>query len=166
MLEASVGHLRSQLTEKQEEADDAHAEASWWEQSHADLTSASTTFQCHWGREEMDLWGQPSHPYPWEIVRLAMRMCQHEAPCSQLPQYIRLALGAFFPELQHMPLPSPETCRTWRLGLLVLNDLVSALKIVRSKTLTLHHDGSSKGYLKLGIAVCDTDNGPVMPSLD
>ena len=61
-----------------------------------------------------------------------------------------------------MPVPTPETIRTWRLGLLPLCDLVSAIKIANSKTLTIHPDATAKRQKKLACAVIDTDEGYAM----
>jgi hypothetical protein len=84
--------------------------------------------QCRWDLEEINTWGVGNKPYPSRVVRLAMMMCLNDAPCSQLPKYIQETLGTFFPSLKDLPVPSAETCRRWRLGLLVLSDLVAALK--------------------------------------
>ena len=111
----------------------------------------------------MRTWGVGDKPYPWQIMRLAMQLCVHDAPCSKIPTYIHLALTTFFPEFKHMAIPTARTCRTWRLGLLVLSNLVCALKIILSSWLTLHHDQSTKDWRHLGIAVVDTGDGPCMP---
>jgi hypothetical protein len=149
-------------------------EASYWatfqvfveeEEHYSELEEIHRSgFDCRWTREEMNLWGKPKHPYPYQIFRMGMLLCQHEAPCSQMPFFISEVLACFFPELANMRTPSSETCRNWRLGLLVASDLVSAIKMSTSKTLTLGHDGTGKGHLKFGITVVSTESGAVMPN--
>ena len=90
-------------------------------------------------------------------------MCCKGAPCSQLGEYIRASLSTFFPMLENMPVPSPRTCAKWRVGLLVLSDLVSAWKMTMSETLTIHHDGTTKWQQKYGASPVNTDFGHVMP---
>jgi hypothetical protein len=176
-----IEDLRRQVVETKTSRDDAFAECEAWEATCAEALAvlniedigASDLFRCIWTRKQMDSWGNVVSkgkermeddcvPYPPEIVRLGMVLCSGEAACSTIPLFVRNSLATFFPELRDMSLPTAETCRTWRLGLMALSNLVAGLKMSKSKTLTLHHDGTSKMRRHYGVAVVKTEFGPVM----
>jgi hypothetical protein len=110
----------------------------------------------------MSKWGQISTPYPAEMVRLVYAMCEHDAFASNVGNYIHDVLHTFFPEMPDVSIPSPSTVKKWLPGLLTLCDVVAALKLLKTKTLTLHVDGTTKRQQKYGINVLHTDDGPVL----
>jgi hypothetical protein len=112
----------------------------------------------------MKQWGKGNIKYPTPILKLVMLLCMHEAPRSQIPEYLTHVITTFYPGLVGMPVPTAECCRIWRLALLPMTDLVAALKLSRTKRLSIHHDGSSKNTDKIAVAVLDTDDGLAMPN--
>jgi hypothetical protein len=88
-------------------------------------------FECKWSVAEMKQWGKGNIKYPTPILKLVMLLCMHEAPCSQIPEYLTHVITTFFPGLVGMPVPTAECCRIWRLALLPMTDLVAALKLSR-----------------------------------
>jgi hypothetical protein len=113
---------------------------------------------------EMKQWGKGNIKYPTPILKLVMLLCMHEAPWSQIPEYLTHVITTFFPGLVGMPVPTAECCQIWRLALLPMTDLVAALMLSRTKRLSIHHDGSSKNTDKIAVAVLDTDDGQAMPN--
>ena len=164
-LEATVEKLQQALAESKKREDEIKADGEEWAEAFADLEERC--FELKWPVEEMKQWGTTPEgkmrvPYPPEVVMLEMEMCAHEAMASQTPFYIKQVMATFVPQLLDMPVPSPQTVRTRRLGLLPLCDLVAAIKIAKSLRLVIHQDGTSKWQRKLGCAVVMTDEGTVM----
>jgi hypothetical protein len=117
-----------------------------------------------WMLSEMRSWGQNNVPYPPQIVQMGMTLSMEETQSSRVKNAITAVLKAFLPDLEvdTIKLPSSSTINRWRCGLLVLSDLVAAIKIANTNTLTIHADGTTKSQRKYGVGILNTDEGPVM----
>jgi len=148
MNEALTEKLKADGQSKKEIVASLQAVIAQWEDTCYELEA--TSYPMQWSVDEMNQWGKVPKDgaervhYPPEVVMLGMELCANEAMPSQVPSYIKSIMAAFVPHLKDMPVPTPQTIRTWRLGLLPLCDLVSAIKIAQSTYLNPHQDGTSK----------------------
>ena len=162
--EVAFAKLEDKVKKQAQMISDLQAEVADWETEH----QSAETFELAWSLEEMNSWGpydnrnKGENPYPPEVVMLGMELCSLEAMASQVPSYIKMIMATYVPALENMPVPTSDTIRTWRLGLLPLSDLITGVKIANTKNLTLHQDGTSKWQRKLACAVLDTDDGLAM----
>ena len=122
----------------------------------------------NWTVEQMESWGKlvggKCVPYPTEIFLECLELCSRGVPAAQVRFVLKSTIRTWCPELGNVnwTAPSAKTVGEWMPALLVLSDLVSAWKIAKSKTLTLGTDGTTKKQKKQGVAVIQTDLGPVM----
>jgi hypothetical protein len=176
--EATAGRVTKLVEERDElllkvkqfqaNTDHLKAEINDWADAYDSMSTDEARFKLAWTTEEMYSWGKhvtgaPTTLFPPEMVMLCMELCALEAPASQVPSYIKMVLSTFLPGLSNVPVPTVNTVRNWRLGLLPLCDLVSAIQLVTTTKVTICQDGTSKAQRKYGVAVLQTDSGKCMP---
>jgi hypothetical protein len=142
-------------------AEDSEMKELNWSDAFCELERQTSLFGGRYEEEEMTSWGQNGKPFPWEMVMLAQSLMVDDVAASRVPEVIKECLTACLPHLalDRVQLPSAQTCRQWRLGVQFLSDVVAALKIAASASVTLHQDLASARQLQYGCAVLRTDKG-------